>query len=506
MSEDSTASELPKRKRTSHKASRLLIWSSALSVIGAVIALFAGQAWLEAYLKSESFRFKTESAIGRALHAKAELAPLKRQGTIVSSDSLAMDGLEGGFFRKAKIQSGRAEVDLNGLWSRKWLLTSLTFARLDLDLNISHTEIASAPTASPPSTTTPTARPWLSNLLPSRTEISAIQTDRATVTLQDAELRQTRLEAKPVEGGWAIDLDGGGLHWPGTPAMELSQARLIYKSGFNSGDSAESILRSARLLLKTGGQTTLSGQWSRNNTGEFHAQLENVTIHPFLPEWWQARLQGSLQGTLHYAKTSQNLPGEISGEIRLTGGKLEALPLLSQLDSFLGVPRFRQVPLKTATTRILRTATRTEFKDLDLDADGLLRIQGTLAIEDSQLKGTLKLGISSALLQWLPGSPTKIFAESRDGYVWAPLNVSGSVDHPVEDLSARLANTTLEAIQGGVTGALKGALNGTSNGVVKGVLDEAEKTLPKPVQFLPEAAKSFLDAAKSPLPKPDNSR
>jgi|GEM_PF-1469571 len=498
MREDSTAAEFPKRKRTAHKAPPLLLWSGASLFIGAVIALFAGQAWLEAYLKSESFRVKTESAIGRALHATAELAPLKRQGTIVSSDTLAMDGLEGAFFRKAKIQSGRAEVDLNGLWHRKWLLPTLTFARLDLDLVVPQkpqTANTSPPSVSPSSTATPPARTWLSNLLPSRTEISTIQTDRATLTFQGAELRQTRLEAKPVEGGWAIDLAGGDLHWPGTPATGLTQARLIYKSG----DVAECILRNARLLLKTGGQTTLSGQWSRDNTGEFHAQLENVTVHPFLPEWWQARLQGSLQGTLHYKKNAPNLPGEISGEIRLTGGKLEALPLLSQLDSFLGVPRFRQVPLKTATTRIVRTATRTEFQDLDLDADGLLRVQGSLAVEGGQLKGSLKLGISSALLQWLPGSPTKIFAESRDGYVWAPLNLSGSVDHPVEDLSARLATATLEAIQGGgVTEALRGT--------VKGLVDGAEKILPKPIQALPEAAKSLLDAAKSLVPKPENSR
>ena len=496
MTDDSSTGELPKRKRTANKSPSYLLWSGGLLFAGAVFALFAGQAWLEGYLKSESFRVKTESAIGRALHADTELGPLNRQGTIVSSDALAMNGLQGAFFKKAKIQSGRAEVDLNGLWHRTWRLNTLTFGRLDLDLNTQQapqpapqspeSAKVSAPSVSPQSPTTPPTRTWLSNLLPNHTEISAIQTDRATVTFQDAELRQTRLEAKPVEGGWSIDLASGDLHWPGAPGMELSQARVIYKSG----DIAECILRNARLLLKTGGQTTLSGQWSRDNTAEFHAQLENVTIHPFLPEWWQARLQGALQGTLHYTKNAPNLPGEISGELRLTGGKLEALPLLSQLDSFLGVPRFRQVPLKTATTRILRTATRTEFHDLDLDADGLLRIQGSLSIQDGRIQGALKLGISPSLLQWLPGSPTKIFAEARDGYVWTPLEVSGSLDHPVEDLSARLAAATVEAVQGTVKGALKGVLNG------------AEKILPAPLQALPEAAKNLLDSAKSLLPKP----
>jgi len=478
MADDPNSNESSKRKRSANKRPSLVLWGGAGVSCCGIAALFVAQSWLEGYLKSDAFRAKTEAAIGRVLHAEATLEPLQRQGTAIQSNSAKLNGRDGAFFRNASLQSPRAEVDLNGLWNRTWKLTTLNFQRLDIDLN---------PQRSPSAALGDSPRPrpipnWLASLLPNRTVIAAIRTDRATFTRQGAELEQARLDAQPVEGGWSIDLANGNLRWPGVPAMELTQARLTCKSG----ESGECILRSARLLFKAGGQATITGQWSRQSPAEFHAQLENLTLQPFLPEWWQARLIGALQGNLRYTQTAADVPGELTGELRLTNAKLEALPLLSQLDSFLGIPRFRQVPLKSATARIVRTASRTELKEIDLDADGLLRLQGSVSVEAGQIQGALKLGIAASLLHWLPGSQSQIFANSKDGYVWAPFELSGSVDHPVEDLSTRLAASTLDTVRGAATG----------------VMNAAGKVLPGQPKNLPDAAKSLLDAAKSILPVP----
>ncbi len=478
MADDPNSSEPQKRKRSANKRPSCLLWGFTGASFCGVAALFTAQAWLEGYLKSDAFRAKTETAIGRVLHAEAILEPLQRQGTAIQSNSAKLTGLDGAFFRNASLQSPRAEIDLNGLWKRTWKLTTLNFQRLDIDLNPQR-----APTTTPDDG--PKPKPishWLTSLLPNRTEIASIRTDRATLTRQGAELEQTRLDAHPVEGGWSIDLANGNLRWPGVPAMELTHASLTCKSG----ECGECILRSAQFLFKAGGKATISGQWSRQSPAEFHAQLENVTLQPFLPEWWQARLLGALQGNLRYTQTAADVPGELTGELRLTNAKLEALPLLSQLDSFLGIPRFRQVPLKSATARIVRTASRTELKEIDLDADGLLRLQGSVAVQDGQIQGALKLGIAASLLHWLPGSQSQIFANSKDGYVWAPFELSGSVDHPVEDLSTRLAASTLDSVRG----------------AANGVMNAAGKVLPNQPKNLPDAAKNLLDAAKSVLPVP----
>jgi hypothetical protein len=484
MDEHPPSPPSPKRTRNGGTGKSIFIWSGITLVGAAVISLFAFQAWLENYLKSEPFRLKTQAAIGRVLHAEVQLAPLQHRGTTLSSESAELTGNPNTSLKSAKVQSAQAELDLGGLWRRTWVINTLTFQHLDVNFG-------NGPNT-PPDTSEPSEQisklhtsGLLASLLPNRTEIALIQTDRASFSRAGAELRQTRLEAKPTEGGWSVNLSSGDLHWPGIPAMTLSEARFIYKTAA----PAETILRQARVLFKTGGQSSLSGQSKRGGATELHAQLENVDVHPFLPEWWQARLHGNLQGNLLFSQASPEDPGELTGELRLSGGKLEALPLLSQLDSFLGVPRFRQVPLKTASARLRKTATSTEFQDLDLDADGTLRLRGNLLVEAGQIRGSFKLGISPALLQWLPGTPLKIFPEAHDGYVWAPFEISGSLEHPVEDLSNRLAGSTMDILRGTVNRAVN---------EVKSAVEEGKKEVPN---TLPGAAKSLIDAAKSLIPK-----
>jgi hypothetical protein len=443
-------------------------------LLAAVAAFFAAEAWLNSYLGSEAFRSKTEAALGRALKAEARLAPLERRGTTLASDALRLQGGPEAPFATAELSGIRAEVDLSGLWQRLWRVQHLSFQRLDLDLNKPAPPVEEAGNAreSTAGTQTPAApRGFLAALLPNRTRIATLHTDRASIALAGAGLRQSRLTALPSEAdaGWDAVLESGELSAPGLPAIELQAARLALRHGGG-------VLRSSRLLVKKGGQAAISGEWTADGGRDFHAKLENIVAEPFLPLWWQTRLSGLLQGGLRFQRSATD-PGTLSGELRLTGGKLEAFPLLSQLDSFVGSPRFRQVALKSASAKIKRTPERIELTELDLDADGILRIQGTVLVQNGTLDGRLQLGIPPAVIQWLPGARTKLFSEPRDGYVWTPFTLTGPVDQPVEDLTPRLAGAAVEA----VTDTLK----------------KLPANLP---QGLPEAAKGLLDAVKSLLP------
>ena len=474
-----TPQESTKRHLRRTRAS-LLPWCLGGGLFAAVAGFFAAEAWLNSYLGSEAFRAKTEAALGRALKAEARLAPLERQGTTLASEALQLHGGPTASFGSAELSGIRAEVDLSGLWQRLWRIQHLDFQRLHLDLNKAASPIGAAgadrdaPIGAPPAagSSTPSApRGFLAALLPNRARIATLHTDRASFSLAGAELRQSRLTAQPAEAdaGWDAVLESGELSAPGLPAIELQEARVALRPGGG-------VLRSSRLLVKKGGQASLSGEWSAGGGRDFHAKLENMVAEPFLPTWWQTRLSGLLQGNLRFQRSATD-PGTLSGELRLTGGKLEAFPLLSQLDSFVGSPRFRQVALKTASAKIKRSPGRTELSELDLDADGILRIQGTVLVQNGTLDGRMQLGIPPSIIQWLPGSRTKLFGEPRDGYVWTPFTLSGPVEQPVEDLTSRLAGAAVEA----VTDTLK----------------KLPGNLP---QGVPEAAKGLLDAVKSLLP------
>ena len=459
---------LPPRRRQKNASYRKLLWLGAGAAAGGVAALFGAQAWLESYLQGEAFRKRTEAAIGRTLHAACEISPIQRQGIALTADVLRLEGREGASFKRAQAQSPRAEVDLGAVWHRVWKLESLRFQRLELNLD------APEPSPETPSAETPPPPPahWWTALLPRKTEIDSIHTDRATLTRSGATLKDARLDAKPSDGGWEILLEAGELKWPGMPAMELAQCKLLSRPGADATGKA-------RVLVKNGGQVALTGGWTKEAGTDIHGQLENIDVQPFLPSWWQSRLHGTLQGTLRFTQRQSGGEGELSGNLKLTGATLEALPLLAQLDAFTRNTRFSRIPLKNASFHLSKTPERTEFRDVDLDAGGILRITGNVSVHSGALRGDLRLGISSSLIQWLPETRTKIFAEARDGYVWAPFEISGTSEDPKENLSARLASAAIET--------------------ATDVLKDLPGRLP---QALPEAAKGVLDAVKSMVPKP----
>lgn len=456
------------RRRPKASAHRTLLWLGASVATGGVILLFGAQAWLESYLKGDVFRRKTEAAIGRVLHAECALTPLQRQGSALTTDSLRLAGQTGAFFKTAQIQGLNAELDLEAIWRRVWKIETLRFQRLEL--NLEPPPIATSgrdPEAAPD----PSATHWWTALLPRKTELGHIHTDRATLTRAGASLKDARLDVRPSQGGWEILLEAGDLKWPGLPAMELSQSKFVAHPDAD-------FTGKARVLVKTGGQMALAGGWVRESGVDIHAQLENVEAKPFLPLWWQSRLRGSMQGNLRFVQAVNAKDGELSGDIKLTGATFEALPLFAQLDKFIQNTRFSQVPLKTASFHFSQTPERTEFRDIDLDAGGPLRITGSVTVKSGSLRGALKLGISSSLTQWLPETRTKIFSEAREGYLWAPFEVSGTPEDPKENLSALLVAAAIE----------------TATDVVK--------DLPGKIpQALPAATKGVLDAVKSLLPQ-----
>jgi hypothetical protein len=49
----------------------------------------------------------------------------------------------------------------------------------------------------------------------------------------------------------------------------------------------------------------------------------------------------------------------------------------------------------------------------------------------------VKLGLTRQYLDWLP-NPTEVFNQERSGYLWTTVHLSGSIDHPQQDLGGRI--------------------------------------------------------------------
>jgi hypothetical protein len=104
-----------------------------------------------------------------------------------------------------------------------------------------------------------------------------------------------------------------------------------------------------------------------------------------------------------------------------------------------------------------------------LESKQLIVLRGGFTFADGIVNGSFDVGVTPGPLQWIPGSQTKVFSAQKDGYVWAPMRITGPPDALKEDLSSRLVSaaqaavvekvekTATEAVDTAVEGAKKGA-------------------------------------------------
>ena len=78
-----------------------------------------------------------------------------------------------------------------------------------------------------------------------------------------------------------------------------------------------------------------------------------------------------------------------------------------------------------------------DINDIEIEEKGKFRLEGAISVERHSLRGVVKLGLTRGYLDWLP-NPTEVFNQERGGYLWTTMHLSGSIDHPQQDLSARI--------------------------------------------------------------------
>ena len=149
---------------------------------------------------------------------------------------------------------------------------------------------------------------------------------------------------------------------------------------------------------------------------------------------------------------------QASGTLGLASGRLEALPFLDRIAVFTHTDQFRQFPLQKATGDFSWENGKLTGRHLILESEGLIRMEGNFELNERILDGQFQVGVTPNSLRWLPGSQSKVFTTDRDGYLWAPMRVTGPIDQLKEDLSPRLAAAAGTEVIEGIKGTVeKGA-------------------------------------------------
>ena len=137
---------------------------------------------------------------------------------------------------------------------------------------------------------------------------------------------------------------------------------------------------------------------------------------------------------------------------------------------FRSTQQFRRLSLSRASADFRQDGAKLRVTKFVAESEGLIRLEGDFVIENSMITGTFQVGVSPSTLAFIPGSREKVFTESRAGYVWTPMHLTGLLNKPNEDLTARLARAAGDAVVDTAKGAAEEAVK-TGKDVIKNALD-----------------------------------
>lgn len=301
-------------------------------------------------------------------------------------------------------------------------------------------------------------------LLPHRFELGLLKIGAASLAFGGVSVVDTALSIKPDGAGWLFQGTGGELRLPWPPVLAISSFRAREQGG-------DYYLTEGNLRLGENGKISASGESSGG--GKLQILWEGVKTCDVLTGEWRKRLDGVLTGNALIT-----FPGRATGSFQLRDGRLEGVPLLATVADFTGNPAFRRMPLQDISGDFTYENSLLSIKNFSAESKGLFRIEGVATIgQKGELGGHFQIGVTPQTLQWLPGSRERVFVTTRNGYVWTDLAVGGTIEHPTENLSTRLATAMGGAVIERGAGLIKDVPPAAVEGV-KGVLDMLRPFVP----------------------------
>lgn len=441
---------------------RKLIIISAIVCVSFIAILILGYSQLMSYLQGDSFRRKAADTMQQASGAAAvELSGnFNIQGNRVSTDGIHVSGLKN--IPEASASRISAELDRTALFSRRIHLYKLSMEEASLSI-----QTAAAPATQRPAqqkkTTVPKKKkskstsqaagkqftPKLQGI-----ELELIECRDTDLKLQHHndtyQLLGANVSATPApkigRHAWQINAENARLHTPFSFLRDSSikSATVVYNADKANMTECRIMLTPGEMRVKAH-YDIKAGAWSAD------LQVNKGDMQRILNDDWKKRITGKLYGRMQLIGNG----GEITsatGSFTMQDGVLEGLPFLSQLPIGNTYP-YRSIELEKAECQVLYPGNSSKIQNAWLidkinisSRDGSLLVRGHVLIgKDKSLGGTLTIGIPKNTIASLPLSQEeltdKLFTASGDdaAYLWLNMNLHGTLDHPQEDLSVRIA-------------------------------------------------------------------
>ena len=407
-------------KPSSNSRRRLLVILFVCASLACALAFLAIQ--ISRFIHSPEFARFLASRASQALKLEASLDPLRWEGDSALSEGLTLIGGESAALERLEAKVLRAEWNWRALLSGAWEIEHIDIQNLSATFK-SRTE--TAPPA-PASASAEKSHSRLASWLPSRFELGRFDVRKADFRFGEIQSTGQSLVIQRVSGGYDIESRGGSVSIPGLPPLAHAQGRIREREGVFYFDDARFFLSSAGSLMASG-NTGPNARLTLNWDG---VPVESLPFPALVKH-----LDGTSQG-----QATLDAQGIWRGKISFTGAHLQDLPFLKNVASFLRDPAWSRPQLQKLSTDFEWSAGNLKLINLVVESSGLARIEGSASVaHGGELSGQLELGLDPNTLKLLPGAQETLFAATRDGWYWSPVQLSGTLSDPKENLSPRLA-------------------------------------------------------------------
>lgn len=423
------------RKRSGNAGRGWLGPVSAIVAVLGVILPVGSYLMLRSYLHSDGFRKFLSAAVSRSAGVEGEFSAFRWDGLAVDTDGFAGEG--GRRLASLRAEGLHTEVGFGGVKRGVWELKGTSVRKLEVEIDATRESEEAKTEDEKKVPVEEKARPkrWY----PSEVELKDIEIGNADVSVKLKEGRMARVEGlslRSPQGGSnrerKVTVDAGRLEMPGglVPEMEIRKVEARYKEGMLFVTSAKAAVGGAGILEGT-------GEWNMDDrTYAFEGTVSGVPCDRLVNESWAKRLEGTVSSDF----TVQGKGGETEARGSLVGNDvvMTALPVLDVLAAYVDTRRFRVLEFNEAKADWAWRRNETKLTGIVLSSEGLVRLEGELAIREGILDGRFRLGVVPGVLAGIPGAETDVFLPGERGLCWTELRISGTADDPKEDLSERL--------------------------------------------------------------------
>ncbi len=433
-----------RRRRGPAKSSARSRWITRLTIAAlalGVVAMGGSYLWLRSWLHSESFRRMLAGQADAALQVSSEFGPFQWNGTRMNTESFLAHSE--GLIKDADAQDLEVEIGLGGWWHGVWRIEEARARRIELEIDATAADRMKNQPAPMQADAPPPAAgkqgKWYDSLIPHEVELKQLQIGSSSVKVITAagpvSISNTSWKVTPdgAKGSYRAEGNDGKvkLPWKWAPPMHLGKGRIRYQ-----GESV--YLTGADFQVYESGRLDLDGEMSVKGEGYvFNGKLRDVFCREVLPESWKQRLTGQVSSD--FTVESTNDGPKVTGSLELEDGVLTALPVLDALSAYADTTRFRRIALQEGKTDYEWQDGMLTLRKLVLSSEGLVRLEGGIRMDKQEnLDGRFRLGIMPGVLARIPGAETQVFSPGKNGLLWTDLHITGTFDHPEEDLSARL--------------------------------------------------------------------